>query len=276
MIHQSDIPAVVPAAGLGERMRALCGDRPKELIPLADLASIEYSLAEALQAGVRRLAVVVRPDKPLLKEFLTGARPDSLGGWRYQGPPVDYRKRFAELLFVEQPIPVGVADAVECGRRALEASAVACLMPDNVSVPPSLPIAACLEAHRATGLTALAALRVGEADSPRFANCGGLEVEERPDGRFKVLKIQDKGEGEFQVGPSGEALRSVGRVVVSERFFELLKAGREEAPQGEFDDVPIFQALAQRGELLAAPFEGAIFDVGRPEGYEAAVAGFPS
>jgi NDP-sugar pyrophosphorylase family protein len=65
-------------------------------------------------------------------------------------------------------------------------------------------------------------------------------------------------------------------VVVSERFFELLKAGREEAPQGEFDDVPIFQALAQRGELLAAPFEGAIFDVGRPEGYEAAVAGFPS
>lgn len=276
MIYKTDIPAVVPAAGLGERMRALCGDRPKELIPVAGWASIEHSLAEALQAGVRRMAVVVRPDKPLLREFLAGERPDGLGEWRYQGDPVDYRGRFDELLFVEQPYPVGLADAVERGRRALGALAVACLMPDNVAVPPSLPIAACLEAYRATGLTALAALRVGEAEASRFANCGGLEVEERPDGLLKVLILQGKGEGAFRVGPAGEALRSMGRTVVSERFFELLEAGRESAPQGEFDDVPLFQALAQEGELLAAPFEGVIFDVGRPEGYEAAVAGYPS
>ncbi len=66
MRRRIDIPAVVPAAGLGTRMRKLCGERPKELLPVGGLAAIEHSLVEALDAGLSRVAVVVRPDKQLI------------------------------------------------------------------------------------------------------------------------------------------------------------------------------------------------------------------
>ncbi|MFQ5893730.1 MAG: NTP transferase domain-containing protein, partial [Nitrospinota bacterium] len=137
-----DTPAVVPAAGLGSRMRTLCGERPKELLPVGGRAAIEHSLLEALEAGLRRVAVVVRPDKPLIEPFLAGDRPATLGPWHYAGSPIDYRQRFEELLFVVQPQAVGVADAIARARAALRAEAVTCLMPDNVTVAPSPPIAA--------------------------------------------------------------------------------------------------------------------------------------
>lgn len=271
MMHSEEVPAVLPAAGYGTRMRALCGQMPKELLPVAGLAAIEHALGEALEAGIRRAAVVVRPDKPLIEEFLSGGRPQDLGGWRYSEPPVDYRERFEELRFVEQADPVGVADALARARSALGAGALACLMPDNVALAPCRPIASCLEGYRATGLTTLAALRVGASRARRFANCGGLEVAPGPDRRLLVTGLSEKGPGPFRVEGGHEAWRAIGRMVVSGRFFELM----DEAPPGdarrELDDVPIYQALAASGELLASPVEGEVFDLGRPQGYEAAV-----
>jgi NDP-sugar pyrophosphorylase family protein len=84
-------------------MRKLCGERPKELLPVGGLAAIEHSMVEALDAGLSRVAVVVRPDKPLIEAYIAGQRPANLGEWSYAGPPVDYRQRFEEVLFVVQP-----------------------------------------------------------------------------------------------------------------------------------------------------------------------------
>ena len=272
MTHIADIPAVVPAAGHGTRMRPLCGERPKELLPVAGRAAIEHALLEALGAGMKRVAVVVRPGKPLIEAFLQGGRPETLREWRYAARAVDYRQRFEELRFVEQPEASGVADAIARARRALGAEAVACLLPDNVALSPRPPIAACLESWRATGLTTLAAIKVKARQARRFANCGGLEVARRPDGRLAVRAIQNKGPGPFHVGPEGAATRAVGRAVLAPRFFELFEEGLDRrAAGGELDDVPIYQALAAAGQLLAAPVEGDLFDTGHTEGYEAAL-----
>jgi UTP-glucose-1-phosphate uridylyltransferase len=252
-------------------MRALCGERPKELIPLAGKAAIEHCLTEALDAGIRRAAVVVRPDKPLIEEFLAGGRPAALGDWRYAGPPVDYRGLFEELCFVEQVEPVGVADAIARARRALGAEAVACLMPDNVALGPCRATVECLESYLATDLATLAALWVGASEASRLADCGRLEVEPRADGRFKVTALGEKGPGTFRVEAGRQTLRAVGRMVISARFFDLMEEAVGESAHWEMDDVPVYQAMAACGELLAATYEGRMFDLGMPQGYEAAV-----
>ncbi|MFQ5893944.1 MAG: hypothetical protein ACE5H5_06490, partial [Nitrospinota bacterium] len=145
-----------------------------------------------------------------------------------------------------------------------------CLMPDNVTVAPSPPIAACLESYQATGLTTVAAATVRAAEAHRFANVGGLEVERRPDGRLAVRTLQDKGPGRFQVGPTDEAIRAVGRSVIAPRFFELLEEEGRPVAGHEVDDVPLYQALAADGAFLVALVEGEYFDLGFPDGYEAA------
>ncbi len=43
----------------------------------------------------------------------------------------------------------------------------------------------------------------------------------------------------------------------------------ETTSSGELDDMPVYQALAERKELLAAPIAGEVFDLGHPVGYEA-------
>ena len=272
MRRRVDIPAVVPAAGLGTRMRKLCGERPKELLPVRGLAAIEHSMVEALDAGLSRVAVVVRPDKPLIEEYISGHRPATLGEWSYAGPPIDYRQRFEEILFVVQPEADGVADAIVRARSALRAEAIACLMPDNVAFAPRPSIAACLDSYHATGLTTCAVVTVRSKEAYRFANCGGLEVWRRTDGRLAVATLQDKGSGSFKVGPEGEALRAIGRSVLAPRFFELLDEQGRPTADGEVDDVPLYQALAAAGEFLVAPIEGECFDLGLPEGYEAALS----
>lgn len=240
---------------------------------MGGLAAIEYSLLEALDAGLRRVAVVIRSDKPLVESFLVGHRPATLGSWRYRGSPRNYKKSFEELLFVEQPKAAGVADAIARARSALGADAVACLMPDNLTLTSRLPTAACLESYRATGLSSIAAVKVRPAEASRFANCGGMEIRRRGDGRLAVDFIQDKGPGQFQVGLEGDTWRAIGRSILAAKFFEILEERDEGSAAGdEVDDVPIYQAMGAGGALMAAPVKGECFDLGFPEGYEAALS----
>ena len=50
---------LIPAAGLGTRMRAVDAKRPKELLPLNGKPAICYTVAEGIDAGVERVSVTV-------------------------------------------------------------------------------------------------------------------------------------------------------------------------------------------------------------------------
>jgi NDP-sugar pyrophosphorylase family protein len=60
---------------------------------------------------------------------------------------------------------------------------------------------------------------------------------------------------------------------ILEEFEELRRGTRFDA---ELDDVPVLQRLARRGALAGVVSDARFFDVGVPEGYRDAVAGFPA
>ena len=91
--------AVVPAAGLGTRMRPLTNIVPKELLPLGTRPVLHRVLDEITAAGLEEVAVVTSPSKPIIQQYLES-----------QSWP-------AKVSFVYQLSPLGLGDAVRCARR---------------------------------------------------------------------------------------------------------------------------------------------------------------
>lgn len=113
---------VIPAAGLGTRLRPYSDACSKEMLVVAGQRLIDWALQEARAAG--DVAVVVHPRKADLVEHLRG-----------------------RVRLVVQPEPSGVADAIERGREALGGGPVAVLYPDYLLRPDTCGLATLLAGH---------------------------------------------------------------------------------------------------------------------------------
>ncbi len=62
--------AVIPAAGLGTRLRPLSEVVPKEMLTLGRLPVLGHVLAEIRDAGIRNVSVVVSPAKEMIRRYV--------------------------------------------------------------------------------------------------------------------------------------------------------------------------------------------------------------
>jgi glucose-1-phosphate thymidylyltransferase len=62
--------AIIPAAGLGTRMRSLAGDLPKELLEIGGKPLIAHAVEGIARSGIAQVAVVVSPAKENLRRLL--------------------------------------------------------------------------------------------------------------------------------------------------------------------------------------------------------------
>ncbi|PYO38675.1 MAG: glucose-1-phosphate thymidylyltransferase, partial [Gemmatimonadetes bacterium] len=129
--------AVIPCGGRGTRLAARYPHTPKELLPVAGLPLLQWTLEEVAAAGLERVIVVTSPTKPQIAKFLTDQPPNRL-----------------TTYVVTQPEPRGLGDAVTWARDLVGADDVAVLLPDNLFAK-GPAIAPVLAARRATGLAAV-------------------------------------------------------------------------------------------------------------------------
>src|SRR5215472_14311360 len=109
--------AVVPAAGLGSRFLPASRVVPKELLPFGTKPLVHHALDEIVRAGFERAAIVVSPGKDAIRRYFE-AEPDLT--------------RRLRLTFVEQPLPLGLGDAVVRCRPLARGEPFAVLLPDDV------------------------------------------------------------------------------------------------------------------------------------------------
>ncbi len=108
---------MILAAGLGTRLRPLTGTRSKPLVPVANRPLISYPLASLTEAGIEEVIIVAGKNEEELRAGLAGLTP-------------------AKLTFVNQPEPLGLAHAVNCGREAVGDDDFVLLFCDNVFSEP--------------------------------------------------------------------------------------------------------------------------------------------
>lgn len=61
--------AVIPAAGLGKRMRPVTHSIPKEMMPINGKPFIHYVVDEAIEAGIKDILIITRSGKEAIQEY---------------------------------------------------------------------------------------------------------------------------------------------------------------------------------------------------------------
>ena len=236
------IAAVIPAAGLGTRLEALTDGGSKEMLPLGGRPMIWGALSECVAADVSEIAVVVRADKADLLAWLQAA-PDL-------GRPV---------TIVVQPVPVGVLDALERGRRALGAERFAVVQPDWLHLPDQTGLASLIDAADQAPGACFGLVRPTERMG-RTARVDGAA----PDcGRRRIEAVGPDASGPLHTG-------------FGEVHDALWSEGLADGPP---DDSRVLERLrdwAGRGLLHGLEIPGEVLDLGVPAGYQDAAERFDS
>lgn len=232
--------AVIPAAGLGKRMASVTGGTPKELLPLRGKLLLEWTIAEARDAGLEETVVVASPDKP---EVLALAA--SYGAQT-----------------VVQLQPNGLAFAVALAARRLPA---AVLLPDAIFYPAS-PLGRLVKGINRGYDLCVAVERVQDDAVRQY----GI-VEWSPESG-RVSRILEK------PGPDDTVSRwaVAARFAISARMASFLQefVGNYSGEQGELHLTPVINAAIEEGLVaLAEPLreEENRQDCGSPEGYSEAL-----
>jgi hypothetical protein len=258
---------VIPAAGLGTRLRPVTRFVPKELLPIGTRPMLQWCLTEAIEGGFEEIGVVLSEAKPALETYLVE------GGWR-DGllPDLEARAGAVRVTTFRQAAPSGVVGAVLAADEWIEDGAVAVLLPDNVRIAGPPPITAGHLADAAGREVVLAAChRVGPESRHFFADVGGIELDElAPAGAgARVRELQKRGNrGAFRA-PAEGGWRLLPRYTATVPWVEeARREAREAALAGrEADDVAVHRRLVERRLLRALPWKGTIVDAGNPAGY---------
>jgi UTP--glucose-1-phosphate uridylyltransferase len=261
---------IIPAAGLGTRVRAIAGDLPKELLTVAAKPLIVHAIEGLAASGIRQIGVVISPAKESIRQFLMGEPPEFLA------PQLDAHLRVllraCKFSFFVQPSPLGVADAVSLCRDFIDDEPFALVMPDNILLDGLPVVSQMIPFFSREPRDILGAVRLETEQASRFGNVGILETEAISDESKKLLRVRhfsDKVSDPLHIPAGDRVLKNFGGGIFLPHFFDYIEKLRPHI-EGELDDVPVVQAIIKEKGLLAVTLEGSGFDVGNSAGYWAA------
>ncbi len=107
---------IVLAGGSGTRLWPVTSSVSKQLLPVYDKPMIYYPLAVYLQAGIRDILIITKPDEQKLFEKVLG----------------DGSNYGAKITYASQAKPNGLAEAFLIGEKFLDGSAVSLILGDNI------------------------------------------------------------------------------------------------------------------------------------------------
>ncbi len=260
--------AVIPAAGLGRRLRYLTSYTPKELLPVGGKPMIQYTLEMYMAAGISEFYIIISPEKPQLKDFITG-------NWTPPALPFEKDARFykhlkrCRIVFFTQSHPRGVADAVGLAKDFVGDEPFACIMPDCLLFSDKPHAQQLLQVFERYQKNVIGTVFIRSADVKRFGNVGLLGTQSLDGECFLITSLSDKKTEPLIARPGETIHKGFGGGIYLPEYFDLVEITRPHAI-GEVDDVPIHQILIKQGKLLGVLLEGAAFDAGHHLGLRAA------
>lgn len=253
---------VIPAAGLGTRLLPVTKVTPKELLAVYDRPALQFAMDEAIALGVERVVVVTHPDKGKIRQYLTSHRAhvqqlNKAGKHNLGSAMADIQiPDDIEIVFVEQPDPLGLGHAVLCAENDVLPGPFGVILPDDLILgEPCLPEMA---AQYGTGhMIAAMEVKPEETGSYGIFRLAGPSI-----GRsVSVLGMIEKPAPDK--APS--RLAAVGRYILDPAIFATLH-GVEQGAGGEIQLTDAIAHDAETTAITAFRFSGTRYDCGTHDG----------
>ena len=254
--------ALILAGGLGKRLLPITAAIPKEMLPVVDRPLLQFAAEEAVASGIRRIVFVTSPGKGIIRDYFSG-RGSAIARLQAAGDDESLAiatgaSRLADFEFVEQPRPLGIANAVACARQWLDEPAFALMFPDDLLFAKVPPLQQLIARHRTTGGGVIA---VQSVPADEVANYGIVSINPASGGRLAgIVEKPEPAEA-----PSNLAV--IGRYVLTRGILDhidRLQPGRG----GEYQLTDAIESQLQAGDPVhAVEIEAERFDTGRPGGY---------
>jgi UTP--glucose-1-phosphate uridylyltransferase len=154
-VHRKITKAVIPAAGFGTRMLPATKTLPKEMLPVTGKPLIQYALEEAVASGIETVVLVTRNHKSAIQTHFGADRElEYFLVKRKQAAAAKLVHRLgggADIRYVEQEKPLGLAHAITCARPIVGDEAFAVLLPDVIIVDGEPVTRQLIRAHEQHG-----------------------------------------------------------------------------------------------------------------------------
>lgn len=264
--------AVFPVAGMGTRFLPVTKAGPKEMLPIVDKPLIQYVVEEAVSAGIKKLVFVTSAGKRAIEDYFDTnfeletmlekkAKHDILNTVRNIIP------QDVKIVYVRQPSPKGLGDAVLCAKPAVGNEPFAVLLADDIMEHShETCLSEMMSQFSRTQSSVLAVEEINREDTDKY---GIVSLMENPQFDNQIVSIIEKPSPE--TAPS--TLAVTGRYILSPRIFDMLEK-TELGVGGELQLTDALAKLLAHEAITVCSLKGRRYDCGDRMGFLKATIDF--
>ncbi|UCH80012.1 MAG: hypothetical protein JSW20_09705 [Nitrospiraceae bacterium] len=247
---------IIPAAGLGTRMRSVNREIPKEMLPIGNKPAIQYAAEEGISAGIRNIILIISKHKEIIRDFIER---------QYRG--ADTSADAISFTFLYQNEPLGESDAIGCAKDIVGNHSAAVIYPDNVYLPAPGALKILIPVYHAYRKDVIALSHVSPDIARTISNAGRVDITPLNKSIFNIRNFIPKGDGYFVLRHKDE-LRACGIYISGPHMFDHIEMTRDTISKGEFTDYTVRTSILKEREMIGCLLAGTVFDIGNPKGYD--------
>jgi UTP--glucose-1-phosphate uridylyltransferase len=256
--------AIIPLAGLGTRLLPFSKIIPKELLPLGNKTILEHVLDECLEAGVKKIILVISNRKKVIKNYLY---PDNyLLSYLKKKKDFNSIKKLrilgrykSKIKFVYQNSPKGLGDAVLKAKSLIKGKFFLLVLPDDIIVNENCS-KKIISIHNKYKSSVIASKKVKDSEVMRY---GIIEYSAKKNKNLIISNLIEK--PIFKNSPSNYAI--IGRYVLPTKIIAKLR-NTKRGSSGEIQITDAMKDLIYNdNRFVGHIFSGTYLDCGTIAGY---------
>ena len=255
-----------PAAGYGTRFLPATKATPKEMLPILNKPLIQYGVEEAMEAGIKQIAIVTGRGKRAIEDHfdISYELEHQIKGSSKEELLTEIRKIIEECTFsyTRQKEMKGLGHAILTGETLIGNEPFAVILADDLCYNKTDGILSqMVKLYEKYQCSIVAIEEVPKEDTNKYGIISGKLV----DGSNNIYRVDNMIEKPNpKDAPTNLAI--IGRYILTPDIFDILRKTKP----GRGGEIQITDALleqAKEGNVIAYKFDGIRFDCGSIDGF---------
>jgi UTP--glucose-1-phosphate uridylyltransferase len=256
--------AIIPAAGFGTRLLPASKAQAKEMLAVVDKPLIQYTVEEAVGAGLREIGIITSRGKSAMEDHFDSS-PELEAHLQEKGKldlleEMRRISQLAEVFYIRQPRMLGLGHAILMGESFASGEPVASLTPDDIYDCHVPCIKQLVDVFEDKGASVIVLGRVDKEGTKKY---GIIKVKKQLSDRvFEVADMAEKPGPEKAFSDLG----ILGRYVFTPEIFEAIRNTPVDG-RGEIQITDAIRKLLDSQPVYGVLFDGTRYDCGNKQGY---------